>query len=430
VILNDASVQNLFSTDEYLRARHSRSILCVPLLKQGELIGVLYLENNLTDRVFTPDRLAILELLASQAAISLENARLYADLTRENMDRRNAGEALRASEERWRKLFESSSAGIALIAPNSRYIAANAALQKMLGYTEAELQRLTALEVTHEEDRAATEAILAESADGQRRDYRIEKRYRRKDGSVRWADISTVFVPASGKTSAFYATVIVDITDRKRAEEEIKRIRRLEGEVRQGTDSKIDKAVDDALVRAQFQVVPLDQAFKEKWDQAEKDGNTLAAAGVWISDRKYFDKLVGVSARTKAIIAWGGFNFATNYQNALRRQAAWQQALHETFKKVDFIALPTLQKLPPRIPIGALFEAQMLGLQNTVPVNFAGNPALAIPIPLNDKIFPDTSLQLVGSPLSEADLLNVGRLVEARSQLDRWVMSMKFARNQ
>jgi len=72
----------------------------------------------------------------------------------------------------------------------------------------------------------------------------------------------------------------------------------------------------------------------------------------------------------------------------------------------------------------------MLGLQNTVAVNFAGNPALAIPIPLDDKIFPATSLQLVGSPLSEADLLNAGRLVEARSQLDRWVMSAKFARNQ
>ena len=184
-----------------------------------------------------------------------------------------------------------------------------------------------------------------------------------------------------------------------------------------GTDPKIDQAIDEALVRAQFEVVPLDQVFKEKWDQAKKDGNTLAAAGVWISDRKYFDKLVGISARTKAIIALGGFDFATNYQSVVRRQAAWQQALHETFEKVDFIALPTLQKLPPKIPTVAFYEAQILNLQNTVPVNFAGNPALAIPIPLNDKLFPATSLQLVGPRLSEADLLNAGRLVEARSRL-------------
>ena len=239
VILNDASVQNLFSADEYLRSRRSRSILCVPLLKQGELIGILYLENNLTPRVFTPDRLAILELLASQAAISLENARLYAGLTRENIDRRNAEEALRASEERWRKLFENSSAGIALIAPDGRYITANSALQKMLGYTEAELPGLTVLELTHEEDRADSEAILEESAEGQRRDYRMEKRYRRKDGSVIWAEVSTVFVPATGNTSAFFASVIVDITDRKRAEEEIKRIRRLEGEMRQASRAEM-----------------------------------------------------------------------------------------------------------------------------------------------------------------------------------------------
>src|SRR5215469_4837313 len=184
-----------------------------------------------------------------------------------------------------------------------------------------------------------------------------------------------------------------------------------------GTDPKIDKAVDDALRRAQFEVVALDQAFKEKWDQAKKDGTTLAEAGAWISDRKYFDKLTGVSARTKAIIAWGEFHFATSYQNALRRQAAWQEALDEIFQKVDLIALPTLQKLPPNMPTLALSELQMLNVQNTVPVNFAGNPALAIPIPLDDKIVPASSLQLVGPRFSEADLLNAGRLIEARSRI-------------
>ena len=191
-----------------------------------------------------------------------------------------------------------------------------------------------------------------------------------------------------------------------------------------GTDPKIDQAIDDALVGAQFQVIPLDQVFKEKWNRAEKDGITLAAAGAWISDRKYFDKLIGVSARTKAIIALGAFDFATNYQNSLRRQVAWQQALDQIFRRVDFIALPTLQKLPPRIPMLALSEMQVLHLQNTVAVNFAGNPALAIPIPLNDNIVPVTSLQLIGPKLSEANLLNAGRLIEAtRSQpasLTRW----------
>src|SRR3981081_4452074 len=228
VILDDASSQNLFSQDEYVRQRRPRSVLCLPLVKQVKLVGILYLENSLAPRVFTPKRLAILELLASQAAISLDHARLYADLTelnadltQENSDRRKAEEALRASEERWRNLFENSSAGIALVTPDGRYIAANLALQKMLGYTEEELQRLTVLEVSHEEDRAASKAILAESVEGQRRDYRIEKRYRRKDGNVIWADLSATLVPATGNTRAFFAVVVVDISERKRAEEEL-----------------------------------------------------------------------------------------------------------------------------------------------------------------------------------------------------------------
>jgi Asp-tRNA(Asn)/Glu-tRNA(Gln) amidotransferase A subunit family amidase len=74
--------------------------------------------------------------------------------------------------------------------------------------------------------------------------------------------------------------------------------------------------------------------------------------------------------------------------------------------------------LPPPIPAVtkiALLEARVLNLQNTVAVNFAGNPALAVPIPVDDKAVPLTSLQLVGPPLSEAALLNAGRLVEASS---------------
>jgi len=80
VILEDASKRNLFSEDDYLRGRQSRSILCLPLIKQAQLTGLLYLENTLTSHVFTPDRVGVLELVAAQAAISLENTRLYSDL--------------------------------------------------------------------------------------------------------------------------------------------------------------------------------------------------------------------------------------------------------------------------------------------------------------------------------------------------------------
>ena len=80
VLLHDASGQGPFAGDDYIREHHARSVLCLPLLKQTRLVGVLYLENNLTPHVFTPARMAVLKLLASEAATSLENTRLYGDL--------------------------------------------------------------------------------------------------------------------------------------------------------------------------------------------------------------------------------------------------------------------------------------------------------------------------------------------------------------
>jgi PAS domain S-box-containing protein len=82
VVLDDASDANLYSGDEYVRMKRARSVLCLPIVKQMKLVGALHLENNLTPRAFTADRVAVLDLLASQAAISLENASLYFDLHR------------------------------------------------------------------------------------------------------------------------------------------------------------------------------------------------------------------------------------------------------------------------------------------------------------------------------------------------------------
>lgn len=98
VILDDASVRNLFSEDEYFRRQCPRSILCLALVKQAKPIGVLYLENNLAPGVFTTKGLAMLELLTAQAAISLDHARLYADLVQENSDRRRVEESLREAQ--------------------------------------------------------------------------------------------------------------------------------------------------------------------------------------------------------------------------------------------------------------------------------------------------------------------------------------------
>jgi signal transduction histidine kinase len=80
LLLDEAMDQEPFSQDPYILRSRSRSILCLPLIKQAQLIGVLYLENGLASHVFTPARIALLRLIASQAATSLENARLYSEL--------------------------------------------------------------------------------------------------------------------------------------------------------------------------------------------------------------------------------------------------------------------------------------------------------------------------------------------------------------
>src|SRR5262249_39866773 len=95
VILDNACEPNSFSEDEYFLRDCPKSLLCLPIIRQAALVGLLYLENSLVARAFTADRLAVLELLASQAAISLENARLYSDLQRENAERKQGEMALR-----------------------------------------------------------------------------------------------------------------------------------------------------------------------------------------------------------------------------------------------------------------------------------------------------------------------------------------------
>ncbi len=82
VIIEDASAQNPFSADEYFHDKRARSVLCLPLVKQRALIALLYLENNLATRIFTPARLTVLNVLASQAAMSIENSLLYRDLAK------------------------------------------------------------------------------------------------------------------------------------------------------------------------------------------------------------------------------------------------------------------------------------------------------------------------------------------------------------
>ncbi|CBN54895.1 MULTISPECIES: trifunctional serine/threonine-protein kinase/ATP-binding protein/sensor histidine kinase [Kamptonema] len=86
VVLNNATQEGQFTRDPYIAATQPKSILCTPLVHQGKLTGILYLENNLTEGAFTTDRLELLKLLSAQIAISIENAQLYNNLQEFNQN--------------------------------------------------------------------------------------------------------------------------------------------------------------------------------------------------------------------------------------------------------------------------------------------------------------------------------------------------------
>jgi PAS domain S-box-containing protein len=206
VILDDASAQNLFSEDSYIRQHHARSLLCLPLLKQAKLIGVLYLENNLALHVFTPTRIAVLKLLASEAAISLENTRLYGELTER--------------EARIRRLVEANIIGIVIWNFEGRVIEANEAFLRMVGYGREDLVsgRVSWREITPDNWRDGDEQALAElAATGVCEPF--EKEYFHKDGSRVPVLVGAALLEGGRDEGVAF---VLDLTERKRAEEELR----------------------------------------------------------------------------------------------------------------------------------------------------------------------------------------------------------------
>jgi PAS domain S-box-containing protein len=138
-------------------------------------------------------------------------------------DRKHAEDALQKSEERWRAVFQNSAIGVALTDLGGRFLATNAAFQKMLGYTEEEIGGLTFLELTHEDYRESNWQLVTELLEGKRRQFQIEKQYRRKDGGVIWVSNNVSLVPGTDSMPRFLMALSEDITERKRTEETLRR---------------------------------------------------------------------------------------------------------------------------------------------------------------------------------------------------------------
>ncbi len=207
VILDDASVRGAFSEDEYIRRKHARSILCLPLVKQGKLIAVLYFENNLTAGVFTPTRTTVLKVLASEAAMSLENSRLYREL--------------QEREARIRRLVDANIVGIFIWDFDGNIHEANDAFLHIVGYERKDIvsRRLSWRALTPSQwlERDDQQWIPELKRRGSLAPF--EKEYLRKDGSR----VSVMLGVATFDNSENQGVAFVlDLTERKAAEEALR----------------------------------------------------------------------------------------------------------------------------------------------------------------------------------------------------------------
>jgi PAS domain S-box-containing protein len=221
VILDDASAQIPFSADSYVRQNYARSVLCLPLVKQANLIGALYLENNLTPRAFTSDRLAVLTLLASQAAISLENARLYADLRLENSERKQAEDRLRRSEAYLAKAQRLSLTGSFGWRPSSGEIYWSDETFRIFEYGETTTPTLELLMQRIHPGNVADFRQVIERATRDAQDFSHEYRLRMPDGRIKHLYVVAHAV-RDEPGSLEYIGAVMDVTERKQAEEALK----------------------------------------------------------------------------------------------------------------------------------------------------------------------------------------------------------------
>ena len=216
LILEDATANELFAADPYIVQQKPLSILCFPLVRQGNLIGMLYLENSLVRGAFTADMVAVLELLAAQAAISLENAALY-------QERSRAESALQQSEEKYRAIFERCGTSLVFIEEDTTISMCNIEFELLSGLTRTEIEGCKKWTdfVAHQEDLIRMkEYHRLRRIDSKLAPQRYEFQFRCHQGAMKDVAVTVTTIPETRQSLA----VMVDITEQKRAEEERNRL--------------------------------------------------------------------------------------------------------------------------------------------------------------------------------------------------------------
>ncbi|ETR74023.1 MAG: hypothetical protein OMM_00496 [Candidatus Magnetoglobus multicellularis str. Araruama] len=206
VVLTDACNEGMFMQDPYILDNQTKSILCSPIIHQNVMTGAIYLENNQTKAAFTSDRVEMIMLLSSQAAISIQNAKFYMDM--------------KAAEEKYRGIFENSMEGIFRSTPDGRFIDANPSMARIFGYQSPDEMAKTSLNIAMQcyanpEDRnrfineILTKGIVV----------REEGAFLRRDGSTGWGVISARAIRDKDDNIVYFEGSFNDITEKKEKEQ-------------------------------------------------------------------------------------------------------------------------------------------------------------------------------------------------------------------
>jgi two-component system cell cycle sensor histidine kinase/response regulator CckA len=183
--------------------------------RDGALVGLRCMLRDVSRRV----------RLEEERQRLLEQVARHADELEALVARRT--EALRASEERFRVMFEAAGLGVALDDLEGHILESNPALQEILGYPAEELSGRAYAEFTHPEDRASETALFGELARGERERYTIAKRYLRKDGGLVWANLTLSLVRGADGEPRFAIAMVEDVSEKRRIQEALVRSEKL-----------------------------------------------------------------------------------------------------------------------------------------------------------------------------------------------------------
>ncbi|WP_414625253.1 AAA family ATPase, partial [Calothrix sp. CCY 0018] len=195
---------------EYMMEHHPKSVLCTPIINQGHLVGILYLENQIASGVFTFERQQIINLLASQAAISIENAHLY-------NQQQNKIQEISQKEAEYRSIFDNVNNGLSICdLETGKLVAANPAITNIYGYSQEEWLQLIPPDFVHPDYIYLFNDYLITLRQG--KEFYAQGIGKRKDGSFFDFEVKAVSFIYKGKQHGL--TIVQDISEQQTAQRE------------------------------------------------------------------------------------------------------------------------------------------------------------------------------------------------------------------